>query len=82
MGHLKSFQSNQLQGRETTMVQNNVEPVLIKKQENVITLSAPGGGPLHHSLINRLTHDLSYSHVEQLHGKSYVNPVTGKRVFY
>lgn len=56
--------------------------VLIKRTGNVLTISDESGGPLHHALINKLTHDLRYSHVEQLHGQSKRNPITGQRMYY
>jgi len=57
-------------------------PVLITKTNNFLTLSAPDRGPLPPELINKLTHGLRYSHVEQLHGQSKRNPITGQRMYY
>jgi superfamily II DNA or RNA helicase len=58
------------------------QPVLIRRTGNVLTLSDQSGGPLDPALINKLTSDLRYSHVEQLHGQSKRNPITGQRVYY
>lgn len=58
------------------------QPVMIKRTGNVLTLSDQSGGPLNPALINKLTHDLRYSHVEQLHGQSKRNPITGQRMYY
>lgn len=81
MGHLKSFQSNQLPDREptTSMI---AQPVTITRVGNVLTLTGADDAPLNEELIKRLTHDLRYSHVEQVHGQARRDPVTGQRVFF
>ena len=58
------------------------QPVLIKRTGNVLTLSTPAGDALPTELINKLTHDLRYSHVEQIQGQSKRNPITGQRMYY
>jgi superfamily II DNA or RNA helicase len=58
------------------------QPVLIKRVNNVLTLSAADGGPLNPELIRALTHDLRYDHVEQVQGPAKRNPVTGQRMFF
>lgn len=58
------------------------QPVLIKKSANSLTLSALNGGALSPALINKLTHDLRYSHVEQVHGPIRRHPVTGQKMHY
>jgi superfamily II DNA or RNA helicase len=58
------------------------QPVLIKRINNVLTLSAGDGGPLSAELVQALTHDLRYEHVEQVQGPAKRNPVTGQRMFF
>ena len=58
------------------------QPVTIKRVGNVLTLSGTDGGPLEPTLIKQLTHDLQYSHVEQLHGAARRNPITGQKIFF
>jgi superfamily II DNA or RNA helicase len=83
MGHLKSFPSNPSQDRETTTEQPMLsQPVIINRTGNVLTLTGPDNAPLNQELIKRLTHDLQYSHVEQVHGQARRDPVTGQRVFF
>lgn len=60
----------------------SLQPVLVKRLGNVLTLSTPDDGPLSPELIKQLTHDLQYSHVEQIQGPARRNPVTGQRVFF
>jgi len=82
MGHLRSFQSNRPQDPEQTTNTMLAQPVLITRNENVLTISGPNGSALPEALIKRLTHDLKYSHVEQIHGQSHRDPITGQRVFF
>ena len=64
------------------MLQTFQQPVTINRTGNVLTLSGQDGVPLNKELIGKLTHDLRYSHVVQLHGKTKINPVTGQRIYY
>lgn len=57
-------------------------PVVINKTNNVLRITGQGNTALNPELIKRLTSDLQYSHVEQLHGQSRKNPVTGQRLFF
>lgn len=57
-------------------------PVVINKTGNVIRITGQGDTPLNPELVKKVTHDLRYSHVEQLHGQSRRNPVTGQRIFF
>lgn len=81
MGHLKSFPSSPSPAREATadMV---AQPVTITRVGNVLTLSGSDNAPLNEELIKRLTHDLRYSHVEQVHGQARRDPITGQRMFF
>jgi hypothetical protein len=59
------------------------QPVIIKRVGNVLTLTAEDGGPLNPALINALTHDLRYEHVEAVHGgASKRNPITGQKMLF
>lgn len=59
------------------------QPVIIKRVGNVLTLTADDGGPLNHGLINALTHDLRYEHVEAVQGgASKRNPITGQKMLF
>lgn len=80
MGHLKSYQSSQSPAPETITAMS--QPVTIKRVGNVLTLTAADGGPLDAALIKALTHDLRYSHVEQIQGPAKRNPVTGQKMFF
>lgn len=81
MGHLKSFPSNPLLGPGTTtsMV---AQPVVIHRTGNVLTLTGPDNATLPDELIKKLTHDLRYSHIEQVHGQARRDPITGQRMFF
>jgi superfamily II DNA or RNA helicase len=57
-------------------------PVVINKTGNVIRITGQGDTALNPELVKKVTHDLRYSHVEQLHGQSRRNPVTGQRIFF
>ena len=81
MGHLKSFPSNQSQDRETT-TSMIAQPVTITRVGNVLTLTGADNAPLNEELIKRLTHDLRYSHIEQVHGQARRDPITGQRMFF
>ena len=82
MGHLKSYQSNQSQVREATNMNFAGYPVVINKIGNVLKITGAGGTALNPELASRLTKDLRYDHVEQLHGQSRKNPITGQRIFF
>lgn len=82
MEHLKSSQSNRSPAPGATNMSFVGYPVVINKTSNVITITGAGGTALNPELVKRLTVDLRYSHVEQLHGQSRRNPVTGQRVFF
>jgi superfamily II DNA or RNA helicase len=56
--------------------------VAISRSGNVITLTGAGNTALDPQLINRLTADMRYSHVEQIFGQARRNPVTGQRIYY
>jgi len=58
------------------------QPVVITRTGNVLTLSGPDSAPLSPELIKKLTHDLRYSHVEQVQGQAKRNPITGQRMFF
>ncbi len=81
MGHLKSFQSTQSLDRETT-TDMLPQAVVINRVGNVLTITGANNAPLPEELIKRLTHDLKYSHVEQIHGQARRDPITGQRVFF
>lgn len=57
-------------------------PVVINKTGNVLKITGAGGTALNPELATRLTKDLRYEHVEQLHGQSRKNPITGQRIFF
>jgi superfamily II DNA or RNA helicase len=57
-------------------------PVVIQKTANVLKITGAGGTALNPDLIKHLTKGLHYSHVEQLHGQSRKNPVTGQRLYF
>lgn len=57
-------------------------PVVVQKTGNVITVSGAGGTALNPDLAKQLVKGLEYSHVEQLHGQSRKNPVTGQRLYF
>ena len=57
-------------------------PVVVQKIGNVLRLTGENNSALDSNLIRQLTRGLQYSHVEQLHGKSQRNPVTGQRLFF
>lgn len=80
MAHSKSSQSTQLPDPD----QNRFAGlrVVIQKTGNVLRLSGDNNAPLPPELIKSLTRGLQYSHVEQLHGKSQRNPITGQRLFF
>lgn len=82
MAPSRSSQSNRSTTPDTSDLRFQNYPVLIQKIGNVIKLTGEGGAALNPELIRALTHDLKYSHVEQLHGQSRRNPVTGQRVFF
>ena len=82
MGHLKSYPSSPPQDRELKTDSMANFPVVITRTGNVLTVSGPADAPLPEPLIARLTADMRYSHVEQLHGASQRNPVTGQRMFF
>lgn len=81
MERLRSSQSSPSPAPGTTSVFSGY-PVVINKTGNVLTITGQGGTALTPDLITRLTVDLKYSHVEQLHGQSRKNPVTGQRLFF
>ena len=84
MGHLKSFQSNQSQDRESTpsRMQITPQPVVITRCNNVLTLSGPGGAPLSPELLRALSSGLKYDHVEQVQGPAKRDAITGQRLFF
>jgi superfamily II DNA or RNA helicase len=82
MAHSRSSQSNQRQAPETIDTRFQNYPVIVRRENNVLHLTGEGGTALNPELIRALTHDLRYSHVEQLHGQSRRNPITGQRVFF
>lgn len=57
-------------------------PVVVQKIGNVLKIMGDAGAALDPTLIRHLTKGLQYSHVEQLHGKSHRNPITGQRLFF
>jgi superfamily II DNA or RNA helicase len=57
-------------------------PVVIQKTANVLKITGAGGTALNPEVIKHLTKGLQYSHVEQLHGQSRKNPVTGQRLYF
>ncbi len=82
MAHSRSSQSNQPQAPETIDTRFQNYPVVVQRVNNVLRITGEGGTALNPELIRALTHDLRYSHVEQLHGQSRQNPITGQRVFF
>lgn len=56
--------------------------VLISRCGNVLTLTKLDGTPLDNAMIQHLTHDLQYNHVQQVHGAAKRNPITGQRVYF
>lgn len=56
--------------------------VVVIKTGNVLRITTPDRSALRQELVSRLTHDMRYSHVEQLFGQGRRNPVTGQRVFF
>jgi len=81
MGHLKSFPSSPSQDREAT-ASMIAQPVTITRVGNVLTITGADNAPLNDALIKRLTHDLRYSHIEQVHGQARRDPITGQRMFF
>lgn len=57
-------------------------PVVIVRTGNVFKITGASAAALDPELVTRLTKDLRYDHVEQLHGQSRKNPITGQRVFF
>lgn len=57
-------------------------PVIVNKTGNVLRISGQGSTALNPELAKRLTSDLRYSHVEQLHGQARKNPITGQRLYF
>lgn len=82
MGHLKSFQSSQALAQKAADMSTSAQPVVINRTGNVLTLTGPDQAPLSAALINQLTHDLSYSHIEQVHGQARRDQITGQRIFF
>lgn len=82
MAHSRSSQSNPRQAPETIDTRFQNYPVVVRRVNNVLHVTGEGGTALNPELIRALTHDLRYSHVEQLHGQSRRNPITGQRVFF
>lgn len=58
------------------------QQVEIIKHGNIITVTGPGNTALPPQLINRITADMRYSHVEPVFGQAKRNPVTGQRVYF
>lgn len=56
--------------------------ILVKRSDNVLYISRVDGMPLEQEFVNKLTHDLRYQHVEQLHGPAQRNPITGQRQYF
>lgn len=56
--------------------------VVLIKTGNSLCVTTPDRTALPQELISRLTHDMRYSHVEQLFGQGRRNPITGQRVFF
>lgn len=61
---------------------NDIAPVVITRCGNVLTLSRADDMPFSQEFVNALTHDLRYSHVEQIHGAAQRNPITGQRQYF
>jgi superfamily II DNA or RNA helicase len=80
MGHLKLYQSSQSQDRAMTEIRT--QPVTIHRTGNVLTLTGADKAPLNDGLIKQLTHDLRYSHIEQVQGQARRDPVTGQRMYF
>lgn len=80
MAHSKSSQSTPSPGPGPSSFAGY--PVIVQKTGNVLKLMSENGAPLDPTLIRHLTKGLQYSHVEQLHGKSQRNPITGQRLFF
>jgi superfamily II DNA or RNA helicase len=80
MAPSRSSQSNQ----SPDPAQNSFAdfPVVVQKTGNVLRVMGAAGAALPQEIIKTLTRGLQYSHVEQLHGKSQRNPVTGQRIFF
>lgn len=83
MEPLKSSQSrHSLETSRGNAVSFAGYPVVINKTNNVIKITGQGDTALNPELIKKLTVDLRYSHVEQLHGQSRKNPITGQRIYF
>jgi superfamily II DNA or RNA helicase len=62
-------------------IQQNV-PIVVNRCGNVLTLSRADGAPFDLDLVNSITKDMKYQHVEQLHGAAQRNPITGQRQYF
>ena len=82
MERLRSFQSNRSPARDSTNMNFAGYPVVINKTGNVLKITGAGGTALNPDLAAHLTRDLRYDHVEQLHGQSRKNPITGQRLYF
>lgn len=82
MERLRSFQSNRSPARDSTNMNFAGYPVVINKVGNVLKITGAGGTALNPDLAAYLTRDLRYNHVEQLHGQSRKNPITGQRLYF
>lgn len=82
MERLRSFQSNRSPARDSTNMNFAGYPVVINKTGNVLKITGAGGTALNPDLAAYLTRDLRYDHVEQLHGQSRKNPITGQRLYF
>lgn len=80
MAHSKSSQSTPPPGPGPSNFAGY--PVVVQKTGNVLKLTGDAGAALDPALVRHLTKGLQYSHVEQLHGKSQRNPITGQRLFF
>jgi hypothetical protein len=80
MGHLKLYQSTPSQ--DPAMTEMRTQPVVIHRTGNILTLTGADKAPLSDALIKQLTHDLRYSHIEQVQGQARRDPVTGQRMYF
>jgi len=82
MGHLKSYQSNQHPDITPMLEKRPNQDLVITRNGNALTIASADNMPLDLDLVNSITKDLKYQHVEQVHGAAQRNPITGQRQFF
>jgi len=81
MEHLKLFQSSPPASAST---KPKIMPaaVLIERDANTLTVTNVDKSPIDNALLQRLTPDMQYEHVQQIMGGNKRNPITGQRIYF